>query len=39
MRPICYAEFTGADVKYIRKTDYTIKEIEEDVKEPNEGTD
>lgn len=25
-RPICYAEFTGADVNYIKSTDYIIKE-------------
>lgn len=25
-RPICYAEFTGADVEYVLKTDYIIKE-------------
>ena len=25
-RPICYGEFTGADVEYIKKTDYIVKE-------------
>jgi hypothetical protein len=29
-RPICYAEFTGADADYVKKTDYTIKERVED---------
>lgn len=31
-RPICYAEFTGADINYIIETDYIIKEDNE-----NEG--
>jgi len=25
-QPICYGEFTGADIEYIKKTDYIIKE-------------
>jgi hypothetical protein len=25
-RPICFAEFTGADVEYVKKTDYIVKE-------------
>jgi hypothetical protein len=27
-RPICYAEFTGADVEYVKKTDFVEKESE-----------
>lgn len=38
-RPICYGEFTGADVEYIKATDYIIKEDknEPEIDESNSG--
>ena len=36
-QPICYAQFTGADVQYVIDTDYTIKEEKEDDRNNRKG--